>query len=354
MPSLIVLLFFSFLSFAQDFTSVDSLVNDAISKKTLPGGVLVVGKGDKVLYEKAYNTSLDTLYDIASLTKVSTALSIMMLKEDGKLKLSDPLSKFFPEFKTPEKEMITIEQVLRHQAGLPASVKVISGEGHDAFISRTLKLPLDYRPGSKTVYSDVGFIVLGKLVEHISHVNLSKFTNIRLFFPLRMKKTTYQVSGQFKYKCAPTNAQKTPCIPHDPKAEAQYPKQLGHAGVFSTIEDMRHLAMMFLNKGEYNGTRILSSESIEEMTKINKDQIRGLGVDLLSPYARAPRGELFTAGVSYGHTGFTGTTMWIDPKTSVYYVFLSNRVLLGEEATGKPFTELRFRLSTQIAKVLNY
>lgn len=338
--------------FATDFSPVDKIVNDAIKEKTLPGGVLLIGKGDKVLYEKAYQSSFDTLYDIASLTKLSTAIAIMMLKEDGKLKLNDKLSKFYPEFKTTDKENITIEEVLRHQAGLAASVVVKSGESYDAFIKRTLTLPLAYKPKSKTVYSDVGFIILGNLVEKISHVNLGKFAKVRIFFPLRMKKTTYQVSAEFKKFCAPTNPKKTPCIPHDPKAENQYPKQLGHAGVFSTYEEMKHLALMFLGKGQYQGTRILSEESIKEMISLPKGEIRGLGVDLLSPYARAPRGEIFPKGISYGHTGFTGTTLWIDPKANSFYVFLSNRVYLGEDKTGKSFTDFRYNLSTQIGKLL--
>lgn len=338
--------------FARDFSPVDKIVNDAIKEKTLPGGVLLIGQGDKVLYEKAYQSSFDTLYDVASLTKLSTAIAIMMLKEDGKLKLSDKLSKFYPEFKMAGKENISIEEVLRHQAGLAASVEVKSGESYDAFMKRTLSLPLAYKPKSKTVYSDVGFIILGNLVEKISHVNLGKFTKVRIFFPLRMKKTSYQVSGEFKKYCAPTNPGKTPCIPHDPKAENQYPKQLGHAGVFSTLEDMKHLALMFLGKGQYNSTRVLSEESIKEMISLPKSEIRGLGVDLLSPYARAPRGEVFPKGISFGHTGFTGTTLWIDPKGNSFYVFLSNRVYLGEDKTGKPFTHFRYNLSTQIGKLL--
>lgn len=339
--------------FARDFSPVDKIINEAIKEKTLPGGVLLIGQGDKVLYEKAYQSSFDTLYDVASLTKLSTAIAIMILKEDGKLKLSDKLSAFYPEFKTTGKENITIEEVLRHQAGLAASLEVKSGESYDAFIKRTLSLPLAYKPKTKTVYSDVGFIILGNLVEKISHVNLGKFAKVRIFFPLRMKKTTYQVSGEFKKFCAPTNPAKSPCIPHDPKAENQYPKQLGHAGVFSTLEDMKHLASMFLGKGEYNGTRILKEETIKEMITLPKGEIRGLGVDLLSPYARAPRGEVFPKGVSFGHTGFTGTTLWIDPKENFFYVFLSNRVYLGEEKTGKAFTAFRFNLSTQIGKLLH-
>lgn len=338
--------------FARDFSPVDKIVNGAIKEKTLPGGVLLIGQGDKVLYEKAYQSSFDTLYDVASLTKLSTAIAIMKLKEDGKLRLSDKFSKFYPEFKTTDKENITIEEVLRHQGGLAASIEVKSGESYDAFIKRTLSLPLAYKPKSKTVYSDVGFIILGNLVEKISHVNLGKFTKVRIFFPLRMKKTSYQVSSELKKFCAPTHPTKEPCLPHDPKAENQYPKQLGHAGVFSTLEDMKHLSLMLMGEGEYNGTRILSKESVKEMISLPKGEMRGLGVDLLSPYARAPRGEKFPKGISYGHTGFTGTTLWIDPKSNSFYVFLSNRVYLGEDKTGKPFTNFRYNLSTQIAKLI--
>lgn len=142
------------------------------------------------------------------------------------------------------------------------------------------------------------------------------------------------------------------CLPHDPKAFDLYPNSLGHAGLFSTARDLSIFAKMYLGNGTLMGTRILSSESIVKMISLEGTQIRGLGWDLLSPFASAPRGEVFPEGFSYGHTGHTGTTLWIDPQSKSYYVFLSNRVYLGASETVKPFTALRRELSTVIGKII--
>lgn len=342
----------SFLAYSMEvyaFEATDKLVQSAISEKTLPGGVLLVGQYDKVLHQKNYNSSFDTLYDLASLTKVSTAISILVLEERHKLKVSDPLSKYYSEFKTKEKKHITIEHLLRHNSGLPAVVRAEKGESYQNFMEKTLSLPLEYKTGEKTVYSDVGFIILGDLVQKVSGMSLSEFTENNIFKPLEMNDTRYGVLNKDRSRCAPTS-EVIRCIPHDPKALNMYPHSLGHAGVFSTVQDLSHLAQMFLFKGIYKNKRILKEVSVRKMSMVSTGELRGMGFDLQSPYAVPPRGEVFPAGISYGHTGFTGTTFWIDPQSMSYYIFLSNRVFLGETITGKPFTELRKKLSTSIGK----
>ena len=347
-----ILFYFFLLTIPQQlmaFSQLDSLINKAIDTKTLPGGVLMIGQNEKVLYQKNYQSSFETIYDLASLTKITTAMSILILEEERKLRVSDKLSKYYPEFNTKDKKQITIEHLLRHNSGLASVVKAEPGESYDSFMSKTLSLPLDYKTEEKTVYSDVGFIILGDLVQKISGMKLSDFTTQKIFDPLGMKSTGYQVPETYKSRCAPT-AENKKCVPHDPKAFYMYPHTLGHAGVFSTIHDLSRLAQLFLNRGIFQGKRILKEVSIRKMSKVSEGEMRGMGFDLLSPYANPPRGEVFPMGISYGHTGFTGTTFWIDPQTESYYIFLSNRVYLGESITGKPFTELRRKMATLIGE----
>lgn len=347
----------SFIAYAEapSFLEVDKIVNASIRARTLPGAVLIVGNKRDHLHQKVFGkkdhiqeNSSGTLYDLASLTKVlATATSIMILEEKGMLSTTNKLSSFYPHYKHD----ITIEDLLRHTGGLPSGIKGIENETYDDFIERTLSLPLQCKPGTATIYSDVGFIILGDIVQKVSEMSLHDFTRTHIFKPLKMNETTFHVNEEDKYRCAPTASMRPLCIPHDPKAYVMYPKNLGHAGLFSTANDVSRFARMYLNKGVLDDVRILKAETVEKMTVLNGNELRGLGWDLLSPFATAPRGETFPKGISYGHTGYTGTTMWIDPKSESYYVFLSNRVFLGEERTSKPFTQLRKAMSTAIGEV---
>jgi CubicO group peptidase (beta-lactamase class C family) len=353
------LLLLSLLSvtYAGTLPVVDEILEKALDAKTLPGGVLFVGQKDTVIEKSAVGTTdgttkvtFNTIYDLASLTKVvATATSIMILEEQGKLKVTDKLSQYYYPFRTPSKKNITIEDLMRHRSGLPASVKILPTDTYEDFIARSLALALQYKPGTDVVYSDVGFIILGDLVQKISGTSLHQFTHDHIYKPLGMNHTGYFVEE--KEECAPTT-KKAKCVPHDPKAFVMYPHNLGHAGVFSTIDDLSRFAKMYLQEGILDGVRILETATVKRMTEITDPELRGLGWDLLSPYASAPRGEVFEKGTSYGHTGYTGTTIWIDPKTKSFYVFLSNRVYLGEDNTAKPFTALRRELSTEIGRFI--
>lgn len=341
------------------FQEVDQLIRQAIAEKTLPGAVIHIGTSDSVLSQSALGTkdhisknSLTTIYDVASLTKViATATSILILEEQGKLRVSDKVSLYIPEFKSREKKDLTIEDLMRHHAGLASGNRALPVETFDQFISRISSTPLSYKPLTKTVYSDVGFILLGHIVEKVSGMSLNDFTQNYIFIPLRMNKTGYAVTPTDIGLCAPTLKNRM-CVPHDPTAFRFYPLSLGHAGIFSTGDDIGRFARMYLNRGMLDGVRILTEESVMKMTVLSENQIRGLGWDLLSPYANPPRGEVFPAGISYGHTGYTGTSLWIDPHSQTYYVLLSNRVFNGEENTAKPFTALRRSVSTAIGKTI--
>lgn len=356
-----ILLFSLLLPFSllAGFPEVDQIIGLAIQKKTLPGAVTNIGFKDRVVVRGVYgkrdltlkNTS-DTIYDLASLTKVvATATSIMILEEQGKLSIKDKVSSFFPEFNSLAKKNITIEDLMLHHSGLPASTNLLPGENYASFVSRVARTALAYPTSSKTVYSDLGFILLGEIVEMSSGLTLDQFTQTYIFKPLKMDRTGYFVSPELASLCAPTTRSRKSCIPHDPKSFQYFPENTGHAGVFSTGEDLSKFARMYLNLGTLDGVQIMKKETVVKMTKLTSAE-RALGWDMLSPYSNPPRGEIFPKGISFGHTGYTGTTMWIDPASGSYYIFLSNRVYLGEEATAAPFTALRKSLSTAIGKAI--
>lgn len=355
--TLLFLSLFPLTSFAA-FPEVDQIIGQAIQRKTLPGAVTNIGKKEGVLSRAVYGkrdlitkNSLDTIYDLASLTKVvATATSIMILEEQGKLSIKDKVSNYLVEFNSDNKRNITIEDLMLHHSGLPAGTNSVSGENFKAFISRIAGTGLVYKTGAKTVYSDLGFLLLGEIVELASGLTLDQFTQTYIFKPLKMDRTGYFVAPELVSLCAPTIAKRS-CIPHDPKSFNFYPENTGHAGVFSTGEDLSRFARMFLNLGTLDGVQVMKKETVVKMTKLTTAE-RALGWDMLSPYSNPPRGEVFPKGISFGHTGYTGTTMWIDPKSGSYYIFLSNRVLLGEEATAAPFTALRRNVSTAIGKAI--
>ncbi len=337
---------------------VDRLIGLAIQKKTLPGAVTAIGTKERVMVRAAYGrrdqqikNNLDTIYDIASLTKVvATATAIMILEEQGKLSLKDKVALYFPEFNSPLKHEITLEDLMLHHSGLASGMGALATESYQRFISRIAGSNLVYQPKSKTVYSDLGFLLLGRVVELTSGMTLDQFSQTTIFSPLKMSKTGYFVATEFQSACAPTSKRKA-CLPHDPKAFQFYPNNTGHAGIFSTSEDLSRFARMILNDGTFDGVQVMKKETVKKMTQLTSQE-RALGWDILSSYSNPPRGSFFPKGISFGHTGYTGTTIWIDPKSESFYIFLSNRVLLGEDVTAGPFTELRRNLSTAIGKAI--
>ena len=346
-------------AYAYDWNEVSHLINKGIEKNILPGAVLLIGERSHILFHQAFGAkdldnnlnSITTLYDLASLTKiVATTTAIMLLEEQGKISLQDKVSRYYPEFSGSEKENVTIEQILRHESGLAAWRAPKTLESFDNFMNRFLSAPLAYSPGTKFLYSDLGFILLAQVVEKVTHQTIEEFSQKNIFLPLEMNSSFYQVPSGLNSLCAPTLIDREKCLPHDPLAFKFYPQNLGHAGVFSTAENLSHMIQMYLNLGLYKNIRFLKEETVNKMVKLPPNKIHGLGFDLLSAYTNAPRGEIFPKGISYGHTGYTGTTIWIDPTSGTYLIFLSNRVLSGDEETAKSFFKLRFDVSTAIGK----
>lgn len=332
------------------WNDVSKLMTEAQSKKLFSGSTLYVGDTSKALFEYSVgDASPGRIYDIASLTKVvATTTSIMILEEEGKISLSDKVSKYFPNFVSGNKDLVTIEDLMRHRAGLPAGAAPLAGEDLEAYVKRITTAALSYKPRSKTVYSDLSFILLGKVVELVSQKTLADFAEDQIFAPLRMTNSGFHVTTANMSRCAPTSVARN-CEVHDPTAFKLLPATVGNAGVFSNMEDLSRFARMILRKGELDGVRILSEKTVTKM--ITPAGPRALGWDSTSEYSVKPRGDVFPAGISFGHTGYTGTTIWIDPKSKSYYVFLSNRVYMGDERTMGPFGDFRKNLSTAIGKM---
>ncbi|HKB37016.1 MAG TPA: exo-beta-N-acetylmuramidase NamZ domain-containing protein, partial [Gemmataceae bacterium] len=325
---------------------IDTVVREAIDRGELPGAVVLVLHKGEVIHRKEYGLrskkpaetpmTEDTVFDLASLTKpIATATSIMMLIEQGKLRPSDKVSEHLPDFAANGKESITVEQLLTHTSGLLADNPVTDYlDGHDKALERIYQLNLTAEPGTRFIYSDVNFIVLGELVGKLAGIPLDEFSAKNVFVPLGMKETGFRPGDKLKERAAPTEARDgrfQPGVVHDPRS-FHLGGVAGHAGLFSTAGDLALYARMILNGGELNGKRILAASTVRLMTTPRPvplasggPGLRALGWDVDTSYS-ANRGELFPRGRSFGHTGFTGTSIWIDPDGDTAVIFLSNRV----------------------------
>jgi uncharacterized protein YbbC (DUF1343 family)/CubicO group peptidase (beta-lactamase class C family) len=338
---------------------MDSVINEAITQQKLPGAVVLVGRKGRTVWQKAYGSrtidpkrepmTIDTIFDLASLTKVvATATSIMILVDRGKIRLTDPVSNYIPELKGDGREKITIEELLIHRSGYAPDFDLREQwVGYDEAIKRLIKEPLRTPPGTRFVYSDINYIALGEVVKRVGGMALDSFAKTNIFDPLKMRDTGFRPAvslqsriaptekrrGQLNYLGdSPTNAGSDADVwlrgqVHDPTSYRMN-GVAGHAGLFSTAADLSIYAQMILNGGEFKGVRVLSPASVAEMTRPrlvnNFGGTRGLGWDINSSFS-TNRGDLFPLG-SFGHTGFTGTSIWIDPASEMFVVFLSNRV----------------------------
>ena len=326
----------------NNFKTIDSLITDAIKDSAFPGAVVLVSKDGKIIYEKGFghftyessssSVTNKTIYDIASLTKaIATTSAVMICFDKNLFELDDPVSKYIPEFAQNGKANITIKNLLLHNSGLPAWKKFYSlNLSAEEIINDINKLKIDYEPGTKTVYSDLGFIVLGKLVEKVSGRSLNEFCKEEIFKPLNMAETFFNPPDSLKYQIAPTefdNYWRMKQIHgevHDETASL-LDGVAGHAGLFSTASDIAKLLNMILNKGTYNGKQLIKPETVELFTKrFSEKSTRALGWDTKSE-TRSSAGNYFDK-VSFGHLGFTGTSVWIDPTRNLFVVFLTNRV----------------------------
>jgi CubicO group peptidase (beta-lactamase class C family) len=299
----------------------------------------------------------DTLFDAASLTKVlATATSVMKLVEQGKLGLDEPVAHHLPEFTGGGRESIRLRHLLTHTSGLRPGLPLAEPwEGWGEAIRRACREHPTQAPGEKFVYSDINFIVLGELVRRAGGRPLDEFAREEIFRPAGMVDTGYRPldRGFPVGRIAPTEqlADGTVLrgVVHDPTAR-RMGGVAGHAGVFTTAADVARFCRMILGGGEIDGRRVLAAATVAEMTRVATPPgvpARGLGWDIDSPYA-GPRGSHFPVG-SFGHTGWTGTSMWIDPSVRTFVIFLSNRNHPSEDGNVK---ELRRTLGTLAAEAL--
>ena len=391
---------------AAKLNQIDALVEADIAAKKLPGAVVIVGHKGKIVFRKAYgNRSLvptvekmtvDTIFDVASLTKpIATATSIMILVEQGKLRLSDTVGMYITDIDDPQAKRVTIQQLLTHTSGYRPDFDL--GEkwtGREGMLAALKKEKLRAAPGTKFVYSDIGFIVLGEIITRLTSYGdnlgwhtmtvsdfgsrnffdqLGKNTYFRQFEPIGPEKQTVEsfvhyenalprtaptenVRGQNSYLGSQfhgdskTGDRILRGQVHDPTS-FRMGGVAGHAGLFSTADDLARYCQMMLNGGTLNGKRLLSAHTISRMTApyvvSESGDARGLGWDINTSFS-GNRGELFPLG-SFGHTGFTGTGVWIDRVSQTFVVFLSNRVHPDGKGDVGP---LRAKVATVVASAV--
>jgi CubicO group peptidase (beta-lactamase class C family) len=335
---------------------IDGIVKDSIVRKDFPGAVILVGRKGKTVFRKAYGESqwvprrrpMDAamIFDLASITKpVATATSIIILLEQGKLSLEEKVKDYIAEF-TPfmdetgkPGEDARIWHLLTHTSGLPpytpeAKAPEIEQKfglslPTDQLVSYIAQLPKTNPPGAEFHYSCLGYITLAHILKKITGQSIAEFSQEHIFKPLKMRHTFYVPPDKYRSLCVPTeviNGQPLIGIVHDPLARLQGGIS-GNAGLFGTADDLAIFAEMLLNQGQYKGVRILSPLAVERMTSVWPKAAfagRALGWDLDSSLS-TNGGDLFGAR-SFGHTGYTGTSIWIDPETEAYVIFLTNRV----------------------------
>ncbi len=350
----------------ERLAAIDDAISQAITDAKAPGAVFHLEHAGTV-YRKAYGCRAilpalepmteDTIFDAASLTKVvATATAVMKLVEDDKLDLDAPVARWLPDFASHGKEGITVRHLLTHSSGLRPGISNQGLQGSAAAIGRACDERPTAPPGTAYRYSDINFILLGALVEIASGESLDVFCARVLFQPLGMKDSGFRPIGASTgdlRRIAPTTLQTDGTalrgIVHDPTAR-NMGGVAGHAGLFTTTADLARFARMLLSGGELDGVRILKEETVRLMTSVQSPPDlprRGLGWDIDSPYA-GPRGEIFPVG-SYGHTGWTGTSLWIDPFSKSFVILLSNRNHPDER--GSVLT-LQRRLGTLAAQAI--
>ena len=341
---------------------VDSIVEASIQNREVPGAVLIVGHDGRVVYRKAYGMrslepvraamTVDTVFDIASLTKaVATTTAVMQLVERGKIRLNDPVVKYIPEFEQNGKDDITVRDLMTHYSGLPPGLELKpEWSGRDVGYRMAFAVEPIAPPESRFVYSDVDYIVLGALVERVTGTSLDAYCTQNIFAPLGMTRTRFLPPPEWFPQTAPTvydeRGQMLRGVVHDPTVR-RMGGAAGEAGVFSTADDLAKFAQALLS-----GSAVLSPLAIQKMTTpqqpANASTLRGLGWDIDSGMSHN-RGELLPVG-GFGHTGFTGTSLWIDPTTNTYIILLTNAVHPRGQGSA---ISLRAKVATAVAAALN-
>jgi len=325
---------------AERLAAIDEIVDEGLRRRRMRGCVVLVGHRGQLVHRKAYGLrvvepepeemTLDTIFDLASLTKpVATATSVMLLVEQGKVELDEPASTYLPEFRGEQKETITVRQLLTHQSGLIADNRLADYlDGPEQAWERITALDLVDDPGQRFIYTDVGFIVLGKLVERVSGKPLNEFAKENIYAPLMMQDTGFLPSGELAPRIAPTEMHGEEWLRgtvHDPRSR-ELGGVAGHAGLFGTADDLAAYAQMLIDGGRRGDVQILKPETIVQMNTPQETTggLRSLGWDKKSVYS-SNRGDLMSDS-AFGHGGFTGTAMWIDPDQELFVIFLSSRL----------------------------
>lgn len=356
---------------AKDWSSLDAIILRSIARGEMPGAVVEIGHDGKIVYRKAFGErsllprrekmTVDTIFDCASLTKViATAPSIMQLLEQGQFRLNDPVAKYLPGFAQNGKDQITIRDLLTHFSGLPPDIPARPAwSGYSEGIARAFAIAPAYPAGSHFEYSDINYIVLAELVRHLTGERIDRYALNHLWQPLGMDHTRFLPPASWLPKIAPTERESPHHILHgvvdDPTARAMG-GVAGDAGMFSTADDLARFAQMLLNGGVgENGRRVLNALSVAKMstpqTPFNIPDVRGLGWDIDTPFS-SNRGDFLPVG-SYGHTGFTGTSMWMDPSSQTYIIILSNAIHPTQKTHLKRILALRSEVATRVAAILS-
>lgn len=359
---IICLLFQAPLLFAENELSsgqglgIEQLLEQAISDELIAGGVAVVGNGNGILSTTARGAlnsipgapPLDeqTIFDIASLTKViATTPAIMKLLDEGRISLSDPLGRWFSEFRGPGRDDITILHLLTHTSGL-VDFHLRPWQGMDSAIRKAANQKHRLRAGTSFNYADINFILLGELVYRVSGKPLDIYCREELFEPLGAHSTMFAPPETISGRIAPTEGF-TGGIVQDMNAR-RLGNVAGHAGLFSSAHDLSLFARLILGGGAIDGRRILSERAVKQMTTpyfcSNGKVIRALGWDMESPFS-APKGSFFSEN-SFGHTGYSGSSIWIDPRHNMFVVLLTNRLNYRQVSI---FNNLRRNVSTVAA-----
>jgi uncharacterized protein YbbC (DUF1343 family)/CubicO group peptidase (beta-lactamase class C family) len=343
---------------AQTFggsAALDAATEQAIRDGLIPGAVIIIGHDGKIVHRKAYgaralvpareNATVDTIYDIASLTKVvATTPAIMQLYEQGKIKIDDPVTAYLPEFQGG-KSNITIRNLMTHYSGLRPDLDIDPPwSGYETGIRKALVDKPAGPPGATFVYSDINFELLGEVVRRVSGKPLDQFAREQIFEPLGMLETTFKPAAALMARIAPTEVDASTGKPlrgvvHDPTARYMG-GVAGHAGVFSTADDLARYAQAMLDMRFFAPATIALFTS--PASPPGQPVLRGLGWDIDSPYS-SNRGDIFPRGTSYGHTGFTGPALWIDPTSKSFVVIMTNRV---HPKGGRSINEWRRNIAT--------
>ena len=341
--------------------AMDAAIEAAIAARTTPGAVLWVERDGQV-HRRAWGrltyaadapaVTEDTTYDAASLTKVVvTTTAVLQLVERGRLELDAPVARWLPDFARHGKESVTVRQLLTHVSGLRPDLDLQPAwSGYATGVALAHEEKLRQPPGAAFVYSDIGFIVLGELVRVADGRPLDAYAAAEILAPLGMRASGFRPSEERRPLIAPTevvDGRALQGVVHDPTTRMMG-GVAGHAGLFTAAGDLARFARMLLAGGALDGARVLRTETIAEMTRAQHALAdrRGLGWDLDTRFS-SPRGRWFPAGRSFGHTGYTGTSLWVDPDSRTFWILLTNRVHPDDKTS---LTALRRELGTLAAE----